>query len=141
MAKPDKNELPPHLADYRETLVKLEQEAHVDYDKAVMTLSGGALGISFAFFKGISERLPANEAGLLVWAWVAWGVSLAAILCSFYTSQLAIKRAIKQVDRGENPSHFGGWCDRATSILNALGGALFLVGVGCAIVFVHHNLH
>ena len=38
---------------YRDNLQKIEGEMQSEYDKAVMTLSGGAIGISFAFIKDV----------------------------------------------------------------------------------------
>jgi len=45
------------LQEYRTHLVAAEQKAQEDYDKTVISLSGGALGISFAFIVDcISKR-------------------------------------------------------------------------------------
>ena len=37
------------LQKYRDFLIAAEQKSQEDYDKTVIALSGGALGISFAF--------------------------------------------------------------------------------------------
>jgi hypothetical protein len=47
-----------HTSDYRSLLVQTWQKAQDDFDKAVLSLSGGALGVSFIFLKDKSERLP-----------------------------------------------------------------------------------
>ena len=43
---------------YRETLQRLAGSSQSEHDKAVMTLSGGALGISFAFLKDVATPPP-----------------------------------------------------------------------------------
>jgi hypothetical protein len=134
-----RKKLSPEMQEYRNTLTKVEQDSQVDYDKAILALSGGALGISFAFFKDISERLHTTHAGFLLWAWVSWGLSVATVLASFYTSISAMRKAIKQVDEGEEPP-YGGRFDALTKLLNAAGGILFVCGVAFAIIFVYKNL-
>lgn len=127
--------------EYRRTLETLERESQQSYDKAVLTLSGGALGISFAFVSNIFGKSPVICPGWLLTAWISWGVSVTAILFSFFFSNLALRKAIDQVDnktiRGERP---GGSFDMVTAILNAAGGLLFLVGVISIIIFVTANM-
>ena len=60
------------MQEYRRSLVALRQDAQVDYDKAILTLSGGALGISFAFFRDITGKLGTGHAGFLLAAWIFW---------------------------------------------------------------------
>ena len=41
------------LQEYRAHLVSAAQKAQEDFDKTLLALSGGALGVSFAFVKDI----------------------------------------------------------------------------------------
>ena len=93
------------LKEYRVYLLDSEQKAQEEFDKTVLTLSGGALGISFAFIKDIVGPHPVVNVGYLFVAWILWGLSVTAVLASYFTSHLALRHAIKQVDRGEIPSH------------------------------------
>ena len=43
--------LTPERIEYRKDLIALEQRAQEAYDTTLLTLSGGALGVSFAFVK------------------------------------------------------------------------------------------
>ncbi len=42
-----------NLAAYRQHLVDAEQQMQAEYDKAVLVLSGGAIGLSMTFLKDI----------------------------------------------------------------------------------------
>ena len=129
------------LAEYRKWLVSAEQKSQEDFDKTVLSLSGGALGISFVFLKDVIGPQPLVFTIFLLAAWLAWAFSTFSVLTSYYLSHLALRRAITQVDDGtiyEQPA--GGAFARLTAILNAIGAVLFLVGVCCITVFAGVNL-
>ena len=134
----DKDQKP--LQEYRTLLTNIEQKSQEDYDKAILTLSGGALGVTFAFVKNIVGDSPVQFPWLLYSAWIAWTVSLLATLFSFYFSRKALRKAIGQLD--ENKIHSespGGYLDKTTSFLNSSSGLLFIAGVILAIIFVTFN--
>lgn len=132
----DKEEASKNLS-YRDMLQKLEQESQNSYDKAVLTLSGGALGISFAFIKDVVGTKPITNQAYLLTAWILWGISILSILFSFYFSNLALRKAVDQLDKGDQPSN---WYDTITAVLNVAGGVLFLLGVIFIVVFVSFNV-
>jgi CDP-diglyceride synthetase len=127
-------------ADHRRQLIALEQKAQESYDKTVLSLSGGALGVSFAFVTGFVERGSMQASGLLMGAWFSWALSLASTLASHFTSQAAMRRAIKELDSDRAVEQPGGYYDRFTAILNATAGLLFLAGVVFVGVFVWRNV-
>ena len=129
------------LEQYRATLIDAEQKAEDDFDKTVLTLSGGSLGITFAFIKDIIGNKPVVDSALIFYAWLAWGVSISAVLLSYYFSGLALRKAIRQVDNGKiYKTQPGGWYDSATAILSAVSGLSFFTGVVLAALFAHLNL-
>jgi hypothetical protein len=132
--------LPDHLLAYRQHLVAAEQKAQEDFDKTVLSLSGGALGVSFVFLKDVIGANPIGAPGFLLAASVTWGSSTLAVLASYYMSQMALRDAIRKVDfgviYGQRP---GGRYATATAVLNATGAVLFLAGVLCITVFAAHN--
>jgi hypothetical protein len=129
------------LQEYRSFLIAAEQKAHEDFDKTVLSLSGGALGISFAFVKDIVGSQPLTNSAYLLISWIAWGISVTCVLASFYFSQQALRHAIKQVDKEKIYSQIpGGLYSHMTAVLNALGGLLFLAGIVFIIIFVSYNL-
>ena len=123
--------------EYRHVLQEAEAASQSDYDKAVMTLSGGALGVTFAFFKDFADKFPVAHPNFIIWAWVCWVFSLTTILISFYTSARALRRTIEELDSNKLRSQQGGLWNRATQALNFLGGAAFVIGVVFAICFVY----
>jgi hypothetical protein len=138
---PEEHKHPDAMAEYRTWLVAAEQKSQEDFDKTVLTLSGGALGISFAFLKDIVGPQPIVLSGFLLAAWFAWAFSTFSVLTSYYLSHWALRRAIGQVDDGtifKQPP--GGVFARLTAVLNATGAILFLVGVCCITVFAVANL-
>jgi len=137
----EENKQSDHLAEYRKWLVAAEQKSQEDFDKTVLSLSGGALGISFVFLKDVVGPKEIVLSGFLLAAWLGWAFSTFAVLTSYYLSHLALRRAISQVDCGtiykQTP---GGVFNCLTAILNATGAVLFLVGVCCITVFAGANL-
>lgn len=129
------------LAEYRNSLLALEQKSQESYDKTVLALSTGAFGITFAFVDQFTDFQNVAQTWLLIGAWISWSSSAAAILFSYYFSQIAIRLAIRQVDEQrifvQRP---GGWYNIATAVLNASGGLAFLIGLGLIIKFVSLNL-
>jgi hypothetical protein len=129
------------LEPYRQHLVLAEQKAQEDFDKTVITLSGGALGLSFAFLdKVVGTKAPASTA-LLFYAWWSWGISLGVVLLGYLFSIRAIRRAIKQTDSGSiyirRP---GGLASLLTEASNLLGAILFFVGLLLIGIFIRRNL-
>lgn len=137
---PITNAVDERLFEYRKNLVAAEQKAQEDFDKTVLTLSGGALGISFAFLKDVIGANPIAHPYLLFAAWVAWGFSTFSVLASYHLSHLALRKAVKQVDEGLiYKQRAGGVFATWTARLNEAGAVLFLVGVLCITIFAGFN--
>ena len=130
-----------YLDSYRDHLVVARQKAQEDYDKTVVTLSGGALGVTFAFLEKVTGNGPAAIPELLFAAWLCWAASITSVLTSYFLSRLSLHKAIEQVDSDEPPpQNAGGWMRVATEIFNVLSGIFFVFGVLGAAIFVLHNL-
>lgn len=129
------------VAEYRQHLVSAEQKSQDDYDKAVVLLSGGALGVSFAFVKDIVGSGGVFVPSLLVCAWTLWALSAAAVLSSYFVSRLALRRTIRQCDQGtifecKTPGEHFTWLLRC---FNVISGLLFIIGVFAMCLFVYFN--
>ncbi len=126
---------------YRNELIALEQKSQAEYDRLVASLSGGALGVSFAFVERFVGDDPARVLWALRGAWFAWVFSLACVLLSHYVSTLALRKTMEQIDKGRlYTERVGGFSDRVLVCLNPLGAATFILGAIFAGVFVWYNL-
>lgn len=121
---------------YDALLRELEADSQRSYDKAILTLSGGALGISFAFVKDIVGSAELAHPCRLLSAWIFWAASLTSTLISFFTSREALAKAQRDFPNWKegDPKLGGGW-NRATWIFNVVAGIGFLAGVGFMIAF------
>lgn len=127
---------------YRDHLVSAEQRSVEQYDKALLTLSASALGLSFTFLRQIVGDRQLVLPGVLFAAWLSWALSLASVLVSFYVSHKALRKAIAEVDSdtlttGKTPARR---LSCVTELATALGGVFFLIGVLLMAVFVWKNL-
>jgi hypothetical protein len=137
----ESNEFRKNLTAYRQSLIASEQAMQGEYDKSVMTLSGGALGISFAFLKDIVGVAVLSHGNVLLGAWILWGLSISFVLASFFTSTKALRKAVLDTDYQDIYMTLANSCwATVTKWLNALGGVCFFVGVILLVVFVAYNL-
>lgn len=124
---------------YPEYILSAIQKADSDYDKNLLWLLGGALGLSFAFVKEAPFAPPWKSPWPLITAWVIWSMGLFCMLLSFRFSSHALRKTWDQYCAGELENEGvrpgGGW-SVATTILNYAGGAALFLGVVSFVVFV-----
>jgi hypothetical protein len=128
------------LQEHRKHLVDARQKAFEDFDKTIIALGGGALGISVTFVKDLLGPGEISLRGLLLWAWLCWVLCLLTVLSSYFVSQRALDTAIAQLDSKDVDNSAGGFYSTVTHILNISGALEFLVGLILFIVFVYANL-
>lgn len=126
--------------EYRNNLIQAGQKSQDSYDKSIVSLSGGALGISLVFYKEIIGEGDPLSPGLLLWSWGIWAASIATVVTSYYLSRMALRKAIDQTDKEDFSEGVGGWAARYTGYANALSGFLFVVGIGLFIAFASENI-
>lgn len=129
-----------YLTEHRKDLEKGYDHAQDEYDKTVLSLSAGALGVSFVFLKDVIGGKAIANPELLVAAWMAWAFSSLLVLISFYSSGQAMLKAIRQMDAGAVATLPGGWITRFTRALNIASGILFFTGLMLITRFVSLNL-
>jgi|SRR5829696_8385935 len=124
----------------RKTLVEAEGEASQSFDKALITLSAGAFGLSLAFIVQV-----APEPRALWYLYVAWGgfiLSLLSILFSFLASQQGFRRARDILDKyleAGGAEETNRW-NVVTSLLNILSIVAFVLGVVSLAYFAIRNV-
>ena len=125
---------------YRNNLIQAEQKSQDDYDKSIISLSGGALGISLVFYKEVIGDKEILCSDYLIWSWSAWAASIAAVVISYFLSRLALRIAIEQTDKNDFSHGVGGFPAKLTSYANAISGILFVLGISLFITFSSHNI-
>jgi hypothetical protein len=76
----------------RKSLVEAEGEQSQLFDKAILTLAGGAFGLSLTFIKEIISNHKPIQISWLILAWIFFIVSMLSTLISFLTSQCACSK-------------------------------------------------
>jgi len=129
------------LKEYRTYLIQTVQKLNENYDKLIITLSGGALALSLVFLKDVIKENQIQEPILLIAAWGFFIASLASILGTLLFGIAANKKAIKQVDANtiynEEP---GGFFSKVTTILHYASTAFLIIGLIFIAAFAYVNM-
>jgi hypothetical protein len=118
----------------RKRLTDLHERATDAFDRAVMTLAGGALGISLAFVHDVAHR-PRHKWVMGV-SWLLFALSLLLILLSFLTSERAVVKMVGQLDDEDEEIARG----KSTDFLNWASAAALISGVVFLVIFAWLNL-
>ena len=129
------------LIEYRRVIEERYAEVCAEYDRTVLLLAGGGLGVSFAFVKDVVPGPSPDTIPLLVASWSALGVALASVLLAMLFGQLALRKALRQVDAGAiRSSSPGGWQAYATNCLNFAAAGSLVAGIILLAFFAASNL-
>jgi hypothetical protein len=121
------------------------QNSSDNFDKSVLTLSSGALGLSLSFIKDI---VPLNHAMWLLLLYLSWSLFGLCIVLTVLSYQFGI-RAQKEHLRNlpdyylqgdEKASKQKGRSWRAVEAFSLLSAGLFTLGLICTVVFCIKNL-
>lgn len=85
------------LLDHRKIIIEARKQGQVSADRAVLTLAGGGLGVSFAFVGHFIHGIPCDK-WLLFATWMLWALSLTLALINYLVSDIAHGRAIDEID-------------------------------------------
>jgi hypothetical protein len=124
----------------RKLLIDAEREAARSLDKALITLSSGAIVLSIAFIK--DTKAPYSGACLLFFAWAVFIGSLLSVVVSFLLSQLAMRRQRDIVEasldevKGDQKNAYVSWI----LWLNGVSIALLTLGIMAFALFVGLNI-
>jgi len=130
--------------EHRERVWEDRQASADAFDKALLTFSSGALGLSLAFVKDI---VPLAHAVHLKFLYASWACYLLCIVITIISFRLSIKAMDKQLVfleeyylKGKeaflNPKNV--WSD-AVNLCAILGAGLFISGLFATVVFVYSN--
>lgn len=139
----------------RKGLNEAELAACENYDKYMITLSSGALGLSVLYLEKIAKQPLPYTYPWLYTAWGAFGVALCIMLASFLLSQSSWRRRRDLLDEGftrdwgqmqpaSKPEDLSlvdtDYCGLVTNWMNRLALLLFAVGILTFLVFSIRNL-
>jgi hypothetical protein len=82
---------------YLEQLNKIYIESSSQFDKQILCIASGALGISLAFIKDIVKLDIATDKNLLLLSWISFGAVILICILSHYTSLKAINCRIENL--------------------------------------------
>lgn len=137
------------LLEYRQEEALESKKSQESYDKALLSLSGGAIGISFAFVENFLNDQQSQNIGLLTLAWLFWAASLAFTLYSFYFAQQAHENTVRVIDQEINKipidhnrisrEALSGTSTAFVKLTNKASGICFIAGVIFLIWFVNYT--
>jgi hypothetical protein len=128
----------------RDALINADLEQSKSFDKYILTLSGGAFGLSLVFIRDIVSKSTPVFSNVLYSAWILFGVSISITLVSFLLSQKACKRQIeineiillnKSFDNVPQNTY-----SRFTNLANWISGCVFVSGLFCLASFAFNNI-
>ena len=130
--------------EQRSELLERQRSNSESYDKAILTLSSGALGLSLTFIK---DLLPASRqpvwTTLLYWSWGLLTAAIIITVVSFLLSSAAINQALNQITEYYLNGNEGAFARTklswAVDASNYISGGLFVAGVLVTVLFVSIN--
>lgn len=133
------------LTDYRQDLLSTKQKTQDNLDKYIITLSGGAIGVTTSFFK----EAVGKEGIFLLLAWIFWVISILIALWSMSTSGDAHEKTVSIIDKGIRRKDdllsiydyiekgVTNTLDKKTKILNSIAKIFFLLGFIFVAIFTY----
>ena len=125
----------------RNHLMTALHSSHEQYDRAVLTLSTGLLGLSIAFVRPDAEKPLEHVSCILVLSWLSLLLAIVATILSLLSSRRATRKALEDVynlyrlGKLETLQSTNRW-SRATETFNIISALGFLVGAVLTVLFV-----
>ena len=131
------------FSEYRSYLVDLGRTQSASFDKTLLVLSTGALGVSILFVDAFAVEPATSPMDALVLSWIMFVLTMVLNLFSYLTSWLDTRVEIKFIDA----NHDADWRAEhenfprfATGTLNLFASISFVVGVIAMLYFVNGTL-
>jgi len=126
----------------RKQLISAERFTAQQFDKAILTLAAGSLGLSITFIKYLAPTPKQCSKNYLIIAWIFFSLSILFTLISFLTSQSACRRQREILDNEikQNESNSGNIYATVTNYLNWGSIIFFIFGTIFLIIFAGSNL-
>lgn len=85
------------LLEERRALTEAKRDGSTQYDKWLLTLAAGSIGLSIAFLRDIAGSEPMHSWAVIV-SWSFLAISIICTMISLHTSQAACQRNIEILD-------------------------------------------
>lgn len=131
--------------DHRKSLIALGNDQLKEYDKAILTLSAGALALSITFVKEIAGgRATAVALPYIVSSWAFFTVAIILNVISYYLSWKDTTVEVRRIDEcmidGKAYLYKRNHYSTVTSGLNVLAFISFICGIISVGIFSYSNL-
>ena len=113
-------------------------ESSSQFDKQVLFLAAGALGLSFAFIKDIVKLSAAMHKELLIISWSLLSIVILVNIISHYTSLRAINKRIENLLSTDDPDSIK--LNFLTKIFNIFMIVAIAIALALLIIFVGINI-
>lgn len=126
----------------RKLLLNAKFQGSLLFDKAILTLAAGALGLSLTFIRQISPVITEGTVWMIIFAWICFIVSLLSTLISILTSRSACVTQIEilEIEDEEKQDMQKNTFTAVTQFLNIVSIIFFIAGVILLTVFSIRNL-
>ncbi len=128
-----------NLKDHRKYLNEIAERNIVNFDKAILTLSSGALAISIVFIDKIIGPNGVNYIPILVLAWFSFLAAIVLNLWSYLSGYEEITKEIEDIDKKKKTSN-DSVLKNKTHKSNICVLVLFTVGTFALLIFSLINM-
>jgi|HubBroStandDraft_4_1064222.scaffolds.fasta_scaffold30768_3 hypothetical protein len=117
-----------------------------DFDKNLLAVSSGALGVSLAFIKDVVPLATAVWLPALYISWAAFALCVLVTLTSFQLSIHAGKRQLDiareyYIEKKTESLKKKNWATKAVKVSTIVSGVMFFIGLVCTLCFCEVNVH
>ncbi len=128
-------------AKTREDLLKRQLSNNENFDRAILTLSSAALGLTVSFIRGLEKPIYVS---ILVLSWVALVLSVISTIVSYLASQKAIGRQLEIAERyylqgDESARNLRNFPAQLNEILAYVSAICFVLGIILILAFFGIN--
>ncbi len=131
------------LQEQAKLLFNAKLEGAKQLDTAILTLAGGAFGLSLLFLQHFPNNKLISCHCLLITSWVFFALSIATTMVSFYYSQEVCNEHIEKIQnylfQGEEINNISKYSNRI-DFLNYFSTIFFFIGFILIIIFGGINL-
>ena len=129
----------------RKLLIDAQQQSCQQFDKAILTLSMGGLGVSIIFLRDILPLEQITNYYFLIGSWILFALSITCTLISFLASQYAYNQQLELISRyflNKDPDALDkkNRFAQITGGLNTFAAIFFILAVIGTIKFVSINI-